>query len=84
MASVATGGTLTVTFFGVVVGPPLFGLIVNLTGTYRAGYAAVGALTLLCLVMLLRSGRRKSRWRFQSVLRIVPWAAAQSFRSARA
>jgi len=59
MASVATGGTLTVTFFGVVVGPPLFGLIVNLTGTYRAGYAAVGALTLLCLVMLLRSGRRK-------------------------
>ena len=61
MASVATGGTLTVTFFGVVVGPPLFGLIVNLTGTYRAGYAAVGVLTLLCLAALWRDGRQQQQ-----------------------
>lgn len=38
MASMATGGTLAFTFLGVVVGPPLFGAMSGLFGTYRAGF----------------------------------------------
>jgi MFS family permease len=41
MASVATGGTLVFTFFGVVVGPPVFGALSALFGTYRAGFTAL-------------------------------------------
>ena len=38
MASMATGGTLAFTFLGVVLGPPLFGALSGLFGTYRAGF----------------------------------------------
>jgi MFS family permease len=38
MASMATGGTLAFTFLGVVVGPPMFGALSGLFGTYRAGF----------------------------------------------
>ena len=41
MASIATGGTLAFTFFGVVLGPPVFGAISEVFGSYRAGYAAL-------------------------------------------
>lgn len=37
-ASLATGGTLGFTFSGVVLGPPLFGLVAALAGAYRAGF----------------------------------------------
>lgn len=53
-ASLATGGTLAVTFFGVVLGPPLFGALSGLFGSYRAGYAALAVPTLLCCVLLAR------------------------------
>lgn len=57
MASIATGGTLAITFFGVVLGPPVFGAISGLFGSYRAGYAALALPLALCAVALLR-GRR--------------------------
>ena len=54
LASVATGGTLAITFFGVVLGPPLFGALASLSGSYRAGFAALALPTLLCALALLR------------------------------
>ena len=54
MASIATGGTLAFTFFGVVLGPPVFGAISGLFGSYRAGYAALAIPLVLCGLMLLR------------------------------
>jgi MFS family permease len=40
-ASMATGGTLAFTFLGVVVGPPMFGALSGLFGTYRAGFVGL-------------------------------------------
>jgi MFS family permease len=57
-ASIATGGTLAFTFFGVVLGPPVFGGISGLFDSYRAGYAALAIPLLLCTLALLRAQRR--------------------------
>ena len=54
MASVATGGTLTFTFLGVVIGPPLFGALSTLFGTYGAGFWALAATSSLCSLVLWR------------------------------
>ncbi|HEX2546723.1 MAG TPA: MFS transporter [Ramlibacter sp.] len=40
-AGMATAGTLTMTFLGVVLGPPLFGAISGAFESYRAGFAAL-------------------------------------------
>ena len=53
-ASVATGGTLTFTFMGVVVGPPLFGLLATLFGTYRSGFLALTLTSAICCWVLWR------------------------------
>jgi MFS family permease len=53
-ASVATGGTLTFTFLGVVLGPPLFGGLSTLFGTYGAGFWALAAVSSLCSLILWR------------------------------
>jgi MFS family permease len=53
-ASVATGGTLTFTFLGVVVGPPLFGALATLFGTYGAGFWALAVISSFCSFVLLR------------------------------
>ena len=58
LASVATGGTLAFTFMGVVIGPPLFGLLSGTLGGYSYGYAALAVPALLCGVLLWREGRR--------------------------
>lgn len=57
-ASMATGGTLAVTFLGVVLGPPVFGALSGLFGSYRAGYAALALPTLVCCVLLSRQKRK--------------------------
>ncbi|MDM0107666.1 MFS transporter [Variovorax sp. J22R24] len=57
-ASIATGGTLAVTYFGVVLGPPVFGLLATLFGSYRAGFVALALATAVCTVALLRGGRQ--------------------------
>jgi MFS family permease len=53
-ASMATGGTLTFTFMGVVVGPPLFGLLASLFGNYRSGFLALTFTSALCCWVLWR------------------------------
>jgi predicted MFS family arabinose efflux permease len=57
-ASVATGGTLAITFLGVVLGPPAFGALSAATGSYRIGFVAVAAALVLCLAALLRPLRK--------------------------
>jgi MFS family permease len=57
MASMATGGTLAVTFFGTVLGPALFGALAALGGGYRAGFAALAVPTALCFISLMRKQR---------------------------
>lgn len=54
MASMATGGTLAVTFFGTVLGPLLFGALASVGGGYRAGFAALALPTALCCLSLMR------------------------------
>jgi MFS family permease len=41
LAGLATGGTLAITFLGVVLGPPVFGALSGLFGSYRAGFVAL-------------------------------------------
>jgi MFS family permease len=57
-ASIATGGTLAITFLGVVMGPPAFGALSAATGSYRIGFVAVAAALVLCLIALLRPLRK--------------------------
>jgi predicted MFS family arabinose efflux permease len=59
MASVATGGTLAVTFLGVVFGSPLVGWISNATGTYRSGFIALSLLAFTCFSLLTWLSRGK-------------------------
>ncbi len=54
MASMATGGTLAVTFLGTVLGPALFGAMAAFGGGYRAGFAALAIPTFLACAGLLR------------------------------
>ncbi|MEJ8839595.1 MFS transporter [Ramlibacter sp. AN1133] len=57
-ASIATGGTLAITFLGVVLGPPAFGALSGATGSYRIGFVAVALALVLCLAALLRPLRK--------------------------
>lgn len=45
-AALGTGLCMSVTQLGTVGGPPLFGLIVDLTGTYQAAWLCLGALSM--------------------------------------
>ncbi len=56
-ASLATGGTLAFTFLGVTIGPPVFGLLATVFGTYRAGFFALMWVASLCGLLLLRLRR---------------------------
>jgi len=56
----ATGGGLFVTFFGVVVAPPIFGLIINLTHSFETAYIALGSATMLIGLLLLKNQRKLS------------------------
>jgi MFS family permease len=58
MASVATGGTLAFTFSGVVIGPPLFGALSTLFGTYRAGFVGLMVVASVCGIVLYGSRRK--------------------------
>lgn len=54
-----TGGTQFFTFAGVLIGPPLFGAIVSLTGSYGAGFVATAVLPLLLVAVMLARGRSR-------------------------
>lgn len=51
-ASLATGGSLAFTFLGVVLGPPIFGALAAITGSYRAGFGAVALILLACGIVM--------------------------------
>ena len=53
MAGIATGGTLAITFLGVVLGPPVFGALSAWSGSYRVGYAALAFPVAACGITLL-------------------------------
>jgi MFS family permease len=56
-AGLATGGTLFFTFLGVVLGPPVFGALSGLFGSYRAGFAILALPLALSAVALARRPR---------------------------
>lgn len=51
----ATGGALFVTFFGVVVAPPIFGLMATMTGSYSVGFLVLATLSCVSGLVLLRA-----------------------------
>lgn len=53
-ASIATGGTLSMTFLGIVIGPPIFGMIAGAFGSYGLAYASLVVPAGLCLWLLWR------------------------------
>lgn len=63
-AGIATGFTLTLGSWGVIIGPPLFGYIVDATGTFTFGWilldimlATVIVLLLLAMAIIKKAGR---------------------------
>ena len=64
-ASTATGGTLAITFLGVVIGPPLFGMLSTVFGTYSAGYLALVPTSTLCGLVLFFNHRQQTRSKIQ-------------------
>lgn len=54
LAGVATGGTLAITFLGVVLGPPLFGAVSSAFGSYGVGFAVLALPLAICAMALLR------------------------------
>jgi predicted MFS family arabinose efflux permease len=57
-AGAVTGTVGFLMFSGVVIGPPLFAGLAALTGSYRAGFAVFGTLSLACGLWLLLGRRR--------------------------
>ncbi|MEE8559644.1 MAG: MFS transporter, partial [Alphaproteobacteria bacterium] len=62
-AGVLTGGSLFITFAGVVVGPPLFGAWVALSGSYGSGFVALAALALAGAALMAWTGAAEDRAR---------------------
>jgi len=52
-----TGGTQFFTFAGVLVGPPLFGAIAALSGSYGTGFVATAVLPLFVVVVMIARRR---------------------------
>jgi len=59
-ASAATGGTLFLTFSGVVLGSPFFGVLADRLKSYGDSYGLLGLLGLLITVLLWRLHSRTS------------------------
>ena len=53
-SATAAGVNLTASYLGIMVGPPLFGLLVDWTGTYTAAFQVGGTASLLALLLLWR------------------------------
>lgn len=51
-AGLATGGTMAITFLGVVLGPPLFGVVATTSGSYGLAYATLIVPAAGCLGLL--------------------------------
>ncbi len=57
----ATGGVLMFTFLGIVVGPSTFGLLVQKTGEYTAGFVLMNTLVAIAVLMLIFTRGRAAR-----------------------
>lgn len=55
MAGTATGGSLTMTFFGTLLLPAVFGLVSDMAGGLGVGYMLTAIPILLCTLVLLRA-----------------------------
>jgi MFS family permease len=53
-----TGASGFITFAGVVLGPPTFGALAAVTGSYRVGFVVIGSASLVCGARLLVIRRR--------------------------
>ena len=53
-SATAAGVNLTASYLGIMVGPPLFGLLIDWTGTYTAAFQVGGLASLLALLLLWR------------------------------
>jgi MFS family permease len=67
--AILTGGTQFFTFGGVLIGPPLFGAIVSLTGSYGTGFAAAAALPLLSVFGIVAGGPGAAKASKESAIR---------------
>lgn len=52
-SGMATGFSITVGSLGVIIGPPLFGLIVDTSGTFTFGWLFIAALMFLVMTLLI-------------------------------
>ena len=59
-AGTATGGTLCITFLGVMVGPPLFGMLAGVFHSYSISYAFLTIPAALMLVLLIPLRNKKA------------------------
>jgi len=59
LAGMATGGSLFVTFLGIVLSPPLFTLLIETTGSYRVPFWGIAAAAAAGGVLCLAGGRRR-------------------------
>lgn len=57
LAGVATGGSVFFNFLGILLGLPVFSMMVENTGSYAFSFTIVAVTTLVCGMVLLRSGR---------------------------
>ena len=57
-AAVATSGVLFFTYLGVVLGPPTFGAIAQLGGSFSYAFAAAATVASLCALRLLTTTQR--------------------------
>ncbi len=57
-AGVATGGTLCITFLGVMVGPPIFGVLASMLSSYGLSYGVLSILGIVILMLLIPLYRR--------------------------
>lgn len=59
-AGIATGGTLCITFLGVMMGPPFFGLTASTFNSYGVSYAFLTIPAILMLLLLVPLLRKKT------------------------
>ncbi len=59
-AGAATGGALSMTFLGIVLGPALFSAVVSLSGSYTLGFSIVAAGALMGGLLAWSVGRPRS------------------------
>lgn len=60
LTGIATGFNTSIMLVGTITGPPLFGLIIDLTGSYKLGWIVMASAALLStvLILMIREDRR--------------------------